>query len=69
MSKKVVHADTKTAKELDKARSGYKPETVVLTDGSETSIDKQNGDGETAFYRLAGGGNRWITCDSVKKRL
>lgn len=51
MSEEVVHADKKKAKELNKARSGYKPETVELIDGSMTRVDKQNGDGETAFYR------------------
>jgi hypothetical protein len=65
----VTYADQETAKELAKAGQGFRAERVRLVDGTEAWINKQNGDGVTAYYQLQGQGNKWITCNSVEKRL
>ena len=63
-ARQVQYADKKTTKELEKSGQEFKQQRVILIDDSEVTINRQNGDGETAYYRLTNG--LWITCDSVK---
>jgi hypothetical protein len=67
--KTVVVADKETSLELSKAGAGFQQRPALLVDGREIKVNKQNGDGKVAYYKVAGQANTWITCDSVEKFL